>query len=165
MAQRRAGRLPALRGAPVWLGAGARLPHLQAIPSLGDRRRAVLKLLLRALGRDSGVPTALGLERDGERLLTPFCRPPHDRTMEEAVLAVVDYKYAQGAAPRAMVGHTGPGATARPAQAGIPRYSDEAIAATIAYCEYIYKRYGRLPSSQRRPVPHRAGLPGSSPRH
>jgi hypothetical protein len=29
-------------------------------------------------------------------------------------------------------------------QAGIPRCSDEAIAATVAYCEYIYDRYGRF---------------------
>jgi hypothetical protein len=32
-------------------------------------------------------------------------------------------------------------------QAGIPRYSDRAIAATIAYCEYIYRRYGRFPAN------------------
>ena len=25
-------------------------------------------------------------------------------------------------------------------QAGIPRYSDEAVTATIAYCEYVYER-------------------------
>ena len=28
----------------------------------------------------------------------------------------------------------------------IPRYSDRAIAATIAYCEYVYRRYGRFPA-------------------
>ncbi len=32
-------------------------------------------------------------------------------------------------------------------QAGIPRYSDQAIAATIAYCDYVYGRYGRFPSN------------------
>jgi hypothetical protein len=31
--------------------------------------------------------------------------------------------------------------------AGIPRYSDKAIAATIAYCEYVYQRYGRFPAA------------------
>ena len=30
-------------------------------------------------------------------------------------------------------------------QAAIPRYSVKAIDATIAYCEYIYERYGRFP--------------------
>jgi len=32
-------------------------------------------------------------------------------------------------------------------QAGIPRYSDRAIAATIASCEYVYRRYGRFPAN------------------
>ncbi len=31
-------------------------------------------------------------------------------------------------------------------QAGIPRYSDHAVAATIAYCEYVHSRYGRFPA-------------------
>jgi hypothetical protein len=30
--------------------------------------------------------------------------------------------------------------------AGIPAYSDRAIDATVAYCEYVYKRYGRFPA-------------------
>ena len=32
-------------------------------------------------------------------------------------------------------------------QHGIPRYSDDAIAATIACCEYVYEGYGRFPSN------------------
>ena len=33
-------------------------------------------------------------------------------------------------------------------QGGIPRYSDNAFAATIAYCgEYVYERYGRFPAN------------------
>jgi hypothetical protein len=32
-------------------------------------------------------------------------------------------------------------------QGGIPRYSDDAIAATIACCKYVHERYGRLPAS------------------
>jgi hypothetical protein len=31
-------------------------------------------------------------------------------------------------------------------QAAIPRPSDEAIDATIAYAEYLYQRYGRFPA-------------------
>ena len=143
------------------LGLGG-FPHFAAHPfgwaqALGFRMQAipfsraigagpVLKLLLRALGRDSDVPTALGLERGGERLLTPFC-PPYYRTMEEAVLAVVDYKYAQGSGTARDGGAYTAWRDGAAVQAGIPRYSDEAIAATIAYCEYIYKRYGRLPSN------------------
>jgi hypothetical protein len=32
-------------------------------------------------------------------------------------------------------------------QAGIPAYSDVAIAATIGYCEYVHNRYGRFPAN------------------
>lgn len=32
-------------------------------------------------------------------------------------------------------------------QAGIPAYSPKAIEATIAYCRYVYERYGRFPVS------------------
>jgi hypothetical protein len=28
-----------------------------------------------------------------------------------------------------------------------PYYSDSAIAATIAYCDYVYERYGRFPAN------------------
>jgi hypothetical protein len=66
--------------------------------------------------------------------------------MEEAVLAFVEYKYAQGTGTfRDGGGATGwrDGATV---QAGIPRYSDTAVAATIAYCGYVHARYGRFPA-------------------
>jgi hypothetical protein len=55
----------------------------------------VTKRLLKALGKELPIPTAIGLERDGEALIKPFC-PPYYRNMEEAVLAFVDRKYAQG---------------------------------------------------------------------
>ena len=32
-------------------------------------------------------------------------------------------------------------------QAGIPNYPDRTIAATIAYCDYVHRRYGRFPGS------------------
>jgi hypothetical protein len=35
-------------------------------------------------------------------------------------------------------------------QSEIPRYSDEAIAATIQYCKYVFEQYGLL-SDQRGP--------------
>jgi hypothetical protein len=55
----------------------------------------VLSVLLKAFKRDLPVPTAVGLEREGQPLIKPFC-PPYYRNMEEAVLAFVDYKYAEG---------------------------------------------------------------------
>ena len=91
------------------------------------------------------VPTPIGLERDGQALLKPFC-PPYYRTMEEAVLAFVQYKYAEGHGTF----RDGGGATAwqdgARIQAGIPSYPDRAIEAAAAYAEYVYRRYGRFPA-------------------
>jgi hypothetical protein len=98
-----------------------------------------------ALPDDLRVPTAVGLEHAGEVLLKPFC-PPYYRDMEEAVLAFVDYKYAQGSGTFRDGGAATAWRDGARVQAGIPPYSDEAIAATIAYCQYVYQRYGRFPS-------------------
>lgn len=107
---------------------------------------AVTKRLMKALGKDLPVPTAVGLERNGEVLIKPFC-PPYYRNMEEAVLAFVDYKYAQGKGTFRDGGAATSWRDGASVQAGIPPYSDEAIAATIAYCEYVYERYGRFPAN------------------
>jgi hypothetical protein len=143
------------------LGLGG-FPHFAAHPfiwfqTLGFRMQeipfsrtigagAVTKRLLRALGKELPIPTAVGLERGGEVLIKPFC-PPYYRNMEEAVLAFVDRKYAQGTG----VFRDGGAATSwedgSGVQAGIPPYSDRAISATIAYCEYVYERYGRFPAN------------------
>jgi hypothetical protein len=108
----------------------------------GPVKSAVLKIL----GRDVSIPTAVGLERSGDVLIKAFC-PPYYRNMEEAVLAFVDYKYGQGQGKF----RDGGGATGwrdgGAVQGGIPPYSDKAIAATIAYCEYVYGRYGRFPAN------------------
>jgi hypothetical protein len=66
--------------------------------------------------------------------------------MEEAVLAFVDYKYRAGAGTFRDGGATSGWQDGAKVQAGIPAYSDETIAATIACCDYIYKRYGRFPA-------------------
>jgi hypothetical protein len=118
--------------------------RMQTVPfSRAIGAGAPLRLLLRALGRDLAVPFAVGLERGGEPLIKPFC-PPYYRTMEEAVLAFVEYKCAEG---RGTQHDGGPNAWRDPAamQAGIPRYSDRTIDATVAYCEYAHRRYGRFP--------------------
>ncbi|HEU5102720.1 MAG TPA: hypothetical protein VFU22_27040 [Roseiflexaceae bacterium] len=92
------------------------------------------------------MPTAVGLERDEAILLKPFC-PPYYRDMEEAVLAYVDYKYAQGASTFRDGGAATAWRDGAAVQAGIPRPSDRTIAATIAYCDYVYRRYGRFPAA------------------
>jgi hypothetical protein len=90
------------------------------------------------------VPTPVGLERDGKILIKPFC-PPYYRDMEEAVLAFVDYKYAPGRGTFRDGGNSTAWCDGKRVQSEIPRYSDEAIAATVQYCKYVYEQYGRFP--------------------
>ena len=106
----------------------------------------LMKTLLRLLGQEVPVPTAVGLERHGEVLIKPYC-PPYYRSMEEAVLAFVEYKFAEGEGTFRDGGKSTAWKDGASVQANIPRYSDEAISATIAYCEYIYDRYGRFPAN------------------
>jgi hypothetical protein len=102
------------------------------------------RVLMHALGRDPGVPYALGLERDNEILLQPYC-PPYYASMKEAVRAVVETKYGAHGLFRGGAAHSAwrePTAIA----SAVPEISSTAIDATIAYCEYIYARYGRFPA-------------------
>jgi hypothetical protein len=128
-------------------------PHFAAHPfawplALGFRSEAVP--LAKVLGVPAGalpaveVPTPIGLEREGRVLIKPFC-PPYYRNMEEAVQAFLDYKYAEGTG-------TFRDAASQPWReaavgAAIPRYSQQAVDATVACCTYIYERYGRFPAS------------------
>lgn len=103
------------------------------------------RLLMRLLGRDREVSYGLGLTIDGADLLRPFC-PPYYRTMEEAVLAFLDLKKARAwQAPLRPEFH-GTWRDPRAVQVEIPPFSDACIAATIAYCTYIYETYGRFPA-------------------
>jgi hypothetical protein len=121
--------------------------RMQEIPFSGTiGAGAVTKRLLRALGKELAVPTAVGLERGGQVLIKPLC-PPYYRDMEEAVLAFVDRKYAQGTGTFRDGGSTTSWRDGSGVLAGIPPYPDRAIAATVAYCEYVYERYGRFPAN------------------
>jgi hypothetical protein len=143
------------------LGLGG-FPHFAAHPfawfeALGFRMAALpfsttigagplVRGLLRLAGKDVRVPTAVGLERDGRVLLKPFC-PPYYPSMEAAVRAFVDTKYAQGTGTFRDGGAVTGWLDGGTVQQAIPRYSDRAIAATVAYCEYVYRRYGRFPAT------------------
>ena len=105
----------------------------------------LMKGLLKVLKKDAPVPTAIGLEQGGEVLLKPYC-PPYYRSMEEAVLAFVEYKFGQGTGTFRDGGAATAWKDGAAVQAGVPGYSEQAIAATIAYCEYLYHRYGRFPA-------------------
>ncbi len=106
----------------------------------------VVRTLLRVLKKDAPVPTAVGLERGGDVLLKPFC-PPYYRNMEDAVLAFVDFKYAEGTGTLRDGGAASGWRDGSTVQRGIPKYSDRTIAAVIAYCDYVYRRYGRFPAA------------------
>jgi hypothetical protein len=111
------------------------------------------KLAMRVLRRDPLIPYPIGLERTGEVLLKPFC-PPYFKSMTEAVKAVVEIKFGASG----VFGSAGPGSAwaDHSAVAGnIPRVSDSAIAATTAYCEYVWHRYGRFPAGM---APYRTVL-------
>jgi hypothetical protein len=100
-----------------------------------------LARILKLLGRQQLIPIPLGLERDGDVLLKPYC-PPYYKSMGEAVEAFVARKNAA----HELTGGAGsdwkdPAAVTRE----IPKPSPEAVAATIAYCDYLYQRYGTFP--------------------
>lgn len=98
------------------------------------------------LKRDKPVPLVMGLKANDTTLVEPFC-PPHYNSMEEAVLAIVDLKWG----PRGIFrGGASSGAWLNPGDvsASAPRPADETVEAVIAYCSYLYKRYGRFPAYQ-----------------
>jgi hypothetical protein len=121
--------------------------QMQAVPtSRVAGMGPLMSLLLRLMRRDDPVPTAIGLRREGQMLLQPWS-PPHYPAMEQAVHAFVDYKFA----PNSGTLRDGGAATAwrdgSTVQDGIPAPSEKAISATVAYCDYVFRRYGRFPSA------------------
>jgi hypothetical protein len=95
------------------------------------------------LGKDRPFPYPLGLERDNRALLQPYC-PPYYRSMKAAVLALVDAKFGSNGVFR---GRAKTSSWRDPAEVArqVPAPSERAIDATIAYCEYLFQRYGRFP--------------------
>jgi hypothetical protein len=128
----------------IWFKAlGFRMQEIRASKIMG--LASLLSGIARTIGKDFPVPSAIGLEREKDILLKPFC-PPYYRDMEEAVLAFLDFKYAQGKGTLRDGGKTTAWQDGEAVQTQIPPYSDRTIAATIAYCDYVYKRSGRLPA-------------------
>lgn len=99
---------------------------------------------LRLLGRDVAVPYPMALEVGGEMVLRPYC-PPGYPTMRHAVEAVVARK--QGVTGIFSPGHPW-SAWKEGDRVGsqVPRISEAAIEATVAYVEYVWERYGRFPA-------------------
>ncbi len=101
-------------------------------------------LAMKFLKRNPKIPYPIGLERNGEVLLKPFS-PPYYKSMAEAVRAVAEIKFgASGIFRSAGQGSAWPKHGEVVQQ--IPATSEAAIQATIAYCEYVWNRYGRFPA-------------------
>src|SRR5204862_1245432 len=66
---------------------GFRMQEMPASRYLGAG--PLISLVMKLLRRDLPVPYAVGLERNGETLLKPFC-PPYFASMSTAVRAVVE---------------------------------------------------------------------------
>jgi hypothetical protein len=120
---------------------GFRMAEMKASRYLGTNK--LVELGMNLLKRNPMIPYAVGLERDGEVLLKPFC-PPYYKSMADAVRAVAEIKFG----PDGIFRGGGQGsAWARHGEtvAGVPGTSEAAIQATTAYCEYLLERYGRFP--------------------
>jgi hypothetical protein len=98
----------------------------------------------RWLGKDPLVPYPLGLEKDNQVLLKPFC-PPYYSSMEEAVRAFVEHKFGTSGAYRGGAQQSS-WREADASAAQIPGPSDAAVQGAIAYCDYVFRRYGRFPA-------------------
>jgi len=121
---------------------GFRMGTMRASGYVGAHR--LLSLVLGWLGKDPVIPFPVGLEAGGKPLLKPFC-PPYYPTMEAAVMAFLETKFGSAGAYRRGAGQSSwrePG----PAAAQIPGPGSAAIQATAAYCDYVYRRYGRFPA-------------------
>jgi hypothetical protein len=120
---------------------GFRMGQMPASQYLGAGK--LVSIAMKLLKKDLPVPYPLGLEREGEVLLKPFC-PPYYASMREAVRAVAESKFGPGGVFR---GH--PAGTAwnkgDEVTRQVPSVSEAAIAAATAYCEYLWNRYGRFP--------------------
>lgn len=62
-------------------------------------------------------------------------------------MAFVDYKYGEGRGTLRDGGAATAWQNGSKIQAGIPHYADHAIEATIAYCDSVYRHYGRFPAN------------------
>lgn len=125
-----------------WLEAlGFRMEKMPASRYLGAG--PIVSFGMNLLRKNPSVPYPIGLERDGEVLLKPFC-PPYYSSMVDAVRAVVEIKFGTngifrgGLKASAWSDHAG-------VSSQVPPVTESAIAATIAACEYLWNRYGRFP--------------------
>lgn len=104
------------------------------------------RLLARLFRTVPEVTYGLGLEGEAGPLLTPYC-PPFHPSMEAAVRAVVELKHGRSGIFRGGAHRSAWREPSRIVEAA-DGPSEAAIAATVAYCTYVYARYGRFPAYQ-----------------
>lgn len=103
----------------------------------------LVSLGLSLTGKNAEIPFFVGLEAGGEKLMTAL-GPPNHASMAEAVRAVVAHKTGERGVFRRLDGLSAWQRHGAVAQSVRP-VSDKAVAATIAYCDYVWNRYGRFP--------------------
>ena len=113
------------------------------------------------LGKDHTISFPIGLERDGEVLLKPYC-PPYYPSMEAAVHAVVKRKFGAAGVLR---GGTKDSSFKKPdaIASAAPSFQQETIDATVAYFTYLHENYNHFPGLLGS-VSDEHRIPGSSPR-
>jgi hypothetical protein len=100
-------------------------------------------LAMKGLKRNPLIPYPIGLERDGEVLLKPFC-PPYHSSMTAAVRAVAEIKFGANGIFRSE-NQGSAWSRHREVVHQVPAFSEAAVAAATAHCEYLWNRYGRFP--------------------
>ncbi|MEO7298170.1 MAG: hypothetical protein ABI042_06285 [Verrucomicrobiota bacterium] len=120
---------------------GFRMQTMPVSQYFGVNRFA--RVAFKILQKDLSISIPLALEKNGHPLLKPFC-PPYFPTMRAAVEAVVNLKFGSGGA---FDGKTGIASWKDPAKISgkVPKISEAAFEAAVAYCEYLWARYGRFP--------------------
>jgi hypothetical protein len=121
--------------------AGFRMQSMGASRYAGAPR--LLATLSRWLGKDLVLEYTVGLEQDNQVLLQPFC-PPYYKSMKDAVRAFMQTKFGEDGTYRAGTQQSAWRESASCA-AKIPAPSTGAVQATVAYCDYVFRRYGRFP--------------------
>jgi hypothetical protein len=103
-----------------------------------------VRAALRFKRQDVDVRYPIGLEVDGETILRSYA-PPYFPSMRAAVKAVVNRKFGSQGIYR---GRAAESAWRDPASVseGIAGIGDAAIEATVAFCEYVFDKYGRFPA-------------------
>jgi hypothetical protein len=120
---------------------GFRMGEMSGSRYVGAPR--LLRWLAGLSGQDPVVPYPLGLDHP-DFPLHPYC-PPYHRSMADAVRAFVETKWGPDGAYRGGAVH-GAWKDGAAVASQISAPAPVAIEATIAYCEYVHRRYGRFPA-------------------